>query len=208
MEKLKELLGEDLYKQVTEKLGDKKVFVDDGNYIPKQRFDEVNNEKKELQLQIRDRDKQLEELMEQAQDNQKLRNKIAELQQTNDEVKNEYEQKIREQRFNFSLEQALVRLQAKNVKAAKALVDTEKISIDDNGNLIGFEEQIKQIKEENDYLFGPDLKGNRPDDTQQTPPAVKNNPWKKESLNLTEQGRILKEDPKLAERLKSEAGVK
>ena len=208
MEKLKELLGEELFNQVKEKLGDKKVFVDDGNYIPKQRFDEVNNEKKELQQQLKERDSQLEELKKQAQDSQELQNKISELQQTNDEVKNQYEQKMKEQKFNFALEQELMKAQAKNVKAAKALVDTEKISIDDNGNLIGFEEQLKQVKEENDYLFGPELKGNRPDDTQQTPPVVKNNPWKKESSNLTEQGRILKEDPKLAERLKSEAGVK
>ena len=33
------------------------------------------------------------------------------------------------------------------------------------------------------------------------------NPWKKESLNLTLQGRILKENPTLAARLKEEAGI-
>jgi len=208
MEKLKELLGEELYKQLEEKLGDKKVFIDDGNYIPKQRFDEVNNEKKELQNQLKERDGQLEELRKNSQDSKELQDKIQELQQANEETKSQYEQKIKEQKFNFALEQDLMKSQAKNVKAAKALVDTEKVSLDDDGNLIGLDEQLKQIKEENDYLFGPDLRGNRTDDTQSTPPAVKNNPWKKESLNLTEQGRILKEDPKLAERLKSEAGVK
>lgn len=43
---LKELLGEELYSQVTEKLGDKKIMVDDGNFIPKSIFDQVNTEKK------------------------------------------------------------------------------------------------------------------------------------------------------------------
>lgn len=34
------------------------------------------------------------------------------------------------------------------------------------------------------------------------------NPWKKETFNLTEQGRIFKANPSLAERLKTEAGKK
>jgi len=34
---------------------------------------------------------------------------------------------------------------------------------------------------------------------------VEKNPWAKETLNLTEQARILKEDPQLAAKLKSEA---
>lgn len=43
---LKELLGEDLYNQVVEKAGDKKLaVVNDGNWFPKEKFDEVNNTK-------------------------------------------------------------------------------------------------------------------------------------------------------------------
>ena len=34
---------------------------------------------------------------------------------------------------------------------------------------------------------------------------VKYNPWAKETLNLTEQAQIIKEDPQLAAKLKSEA---
>lgn len=41
------------------------------------------------------------------------------------------------------------------------------------------------------------------------PPKVvgKDNPWSQEGFNLTEQGRILRTDPKLAEKLKTAAGV-
>lgn len=35
---------------------------------------------------------------------------------------------------------------------------------------------------------------------------VANNPWKEETMNITEQGRIMKENPDLAKRLASEAG--
>lgn len=50
---LKELLGEELYNQVTEKVGDNKIaIVSDGNWIPKDKFDEKNNELKGLQGQL------------------------------------------------------------------------------------------------------------------------------------------------------------
>ena len=67
---LKELLGEELYSQVTEKLGDKKIMVDDGNFIPKSRFDQVNQAKKELEVQLKDRDTQLADLSKNNKDNE------------------------------------------------------------------------------------------------------------------------------------------
>ena len=46
---MKELLGEELYNQVKEKIGDKEMFINDGSYIPKKKFDDlmdmINNKK-------------------------------------------------------------------------------------------------------------------------------------------------------------------
>ena len=58
---LKQLVGEDVYKQHIEpKLGaEKKYFFGEGEFIPKGRFDEVNNQVKDLKTQITERDKQL-----------------------------------------------------------------------------------------------------------------------------------------------------
>jgi hypothetical protein len=47
----------------------------------------------------------------------------------------------------------------------------------------------------------------RPDEKKPDDEGDKN-PWKKDSLNFTEQGRITREDPEKAKRLKAEAGVK
>lgn len=52
------------------------------------------------------------------------------------------------------------------------------------------------------------LKGNTPGGSgsgRQTGPT---NPWKKETFNLTEQGRIIRENPELAKQLKAAAGIK
>ena len=48
-DKLKELFGEELYTQIKEKAGDVKIMVDDGNFVPKSRFDEVNEKRKTLE---------------------------------------------------------------------------------------------------------------------------------------------------------------
>ncbi len=44
---VREALGEELYARVTDKLGGKKVIVDDGRFIPKHRFDCINISLKE-----------------------------------------------------------------------------------------------------------------------------------------------------------------
>lgn len=205
MDKLKKLLGEELFEQVTEKLGETKLMIDDGNFIPKARFDQVNGEKNEFKEQLSDRDNQLTELKKQVKDNQELTEKITELQEQNKKTAEDYEQKLTEQRFDFALDKALAKAGAKSTKAVKALLDLEKVKLDGE-NLIGLEDQVKMVQEEHDYLFGgTELKGRTPNKTGETPPPA-DNPWKKESLNLTKQGQILREDPELAERLQKAAG--
>lgn len=50
---LKEILGEELFKQVEEKLGDKKIAItNDGSWIPKSKFDEIIKEKNEYKKQL------------------------------------------------------------------------------------------------------------------------------------------------------------
>lgn len=204
---LKELLGEELFNQVSEKLGDNKIdIVSNGNWIPKSKFDEVNQEKKELKTQLEQRDNQLKELKIKAIGNEELTTKIAELESLNNQTKEEYETKIATLRKETSIELYLKDQQARNIKAVKALLDLDKVSIDGD-NLIGLEEQLKSLKESDSYLFGEDtIRGRDPNkDTIVVDPQYKNNPWKKETFNLTEQAEIYKEDPVLAEKLKEAA---
>jgi len=164
----------------------------------------VNEQKNQYKDMLEERDKQLKELKKKARDSEELTAQIEELQQTNEKTVNEYETKLKEQSFSFALEKEISKYEAKNVRAVKALLDTEKIKYEDN-KLFGVEEQLKELKESEPYLFGADLKGREPHQTKQTPPP-QNNPWAKDTFNLTEQGRILKEDPELAGRLKAAAG--
>lgn len=175
-------------------------------YVPIERFNEVNEEKKELKTQIEDRDKQLKELKIKAAGNEELTTKITELETLNNQTKEEYETKIVALRKETSIELKLKDEKAKNIKAVKALLDLEKVSLDGD-NLIGLDEQLKALKEKESYLFGEDtIKGrgaNPPGDP--VGDDYKKNPWGKEHFNLTEQGRIYREDPELAAKLKAAA---
>ena len=152
---LKELLGEELYSQVTEKLGDKKIMVDDGNFIPKSRFDQVNQSKKELEVQLKDRDTQLAELSKNNKDNENLLNQIKDLQALNKQTTADYENKINQIQFDYALDGALTNAKSKNNKALKALLDMNSIKYQE-GKFEGLQEQIEALQKDASYLFDLD----------------------------------------------------
>lgn len=203
LEQLKELgLDEEIAKKILEAY--KEAIKD--KYVPIERFNEVNEEKKELKNQLEDRDKQLQELKVKAAGNEELTAKITELEELNKQTKEEYENKIAALRKETAIELALKDAKAKNIKAVKALLDLEKISLDGD-KIIGLDEQLEGLKESDPYLFGQDkLSGRDPKPpTDPVPNEYKKNPWSKEHFNLTEQGRIYRENPELAAKLKAAA---
>lgn len=204
---LKDLLGEELYNQVKEKVGDKELIINDGSYVPKAKFDEKNEQAKEYKRQLEERDQQLEGLKKKAKDSEELQATIKELQEKNEKTVADYEAKVQELQFNHALDGALTGAKAKNPKAVKALLDTEKIKFED-GKLYGLDEQLKALQESDGYLFGDDPPAKGGDDFSKGNPGNQANPWKKDTFNLTEQGKILRQNPTLAEKLMREAGVK
>lgn len=154
MEWLKEL------KELLEKLGlsekyeDIKKGVEQAykDYIPKSRFDEVNEQKKEYKKMLEERDKQLKDLSEKAKGNEELQNKIKELEEANKKSADEYEKKIKEQAFNFALENSLRDNKAKNIKAVMALLDLDEIK-QDGDKLLGLDTQLEKLRDSDPYLF-------------------------------------------------------
>jgi hypothetical protein len=77
-----------------------------------------------------------------------------------EQQKAEYEERIEELKLDFELETGLLKAGAKNVTAVAALIDREKVSIGENGELCGLDEQIKALKksEETAFLFKDEQK--------------------------------------------------
>jgi len=165
---LKELLGEELFEQVNEKLDDDtKLIVNDGNYIPKEKFDEKSEKVAALEKQISQRDEQIEQLKEDTNASEELKSKIEELQEKNEKTQTELQEKLEQQRLDSEIDKALLKRKARNPKAVKALLDMDKIEATDDG-INGLDKQLETLEESDEYLFelennsssaGDDFKG-------------------------------------------------
>ena len=82
--------------------------------------------------------------------------------------------------------------------------DLDKIDYDSKGNLVGLSDRIKALQESKTYLFDEEKVDNTNIPSKGT---TGKNPWKNDSFNLTEQGRLLRDDPAKARSLAAEAGI-
>lgn len=124
-----------------------------GKYIPKERFDEINTKKQQLETSVAERDKQLEDLKKSTGDVEALKTQIQTLQNDNKTKEEAYKIELSNLKKNNALELALTGAKVKNNKAIKALLDGEKIKLKDDGTLEGLSEQLEAIKKSDAYLF-------------------------------------------------------
>jgi len=175
-------------------------------FIPKDKYNEVAEAKKKLEADLQARDTQLEQLKQAAGNSEELKAQIEQLQAENQKAAEEWQAKMAQMQLDFAIEKALAAAKAKNPKAVKALLDMENVKLDGD-KLLGLDDQLKAIQQSDPYLFGETGKVG----SGTNPPGVGNpevNPWKSETFNLTLQGKILREDPAKAARMKAEAGIK
>ncbi len=176
------------------------------HFIPKDKYNEVAEAKKKLEADLQERDNQLEQLKNAAGNSEELKAQIEQLQAENKKAAEEWQAKMAQMQLDFAIEKALAAAKAKNAKAVKALLDMEKVKLDGE-QLLGLDDQLKALQQSDPYLFGDSGKVG----SGTNPPGAGNpevNPWKPETFNLTLQGKILREDPAKATRMKAEAGIK
>lgn len=118
------------------------------------RFNEVNETKKQLEKDVKERDKQLEELKKNNKDNEELKSQITALQESNKKAEEAYQAEISKIKLDNAVNNALNSAKAKNIKAVKALLNLENVKFE-NDILTGLEEQLKvlQSAEDSKFLF-------------------------------------------------------
>ena len=109
----------------------------------------------DLQNQIGDRDKQLKKLEKATGDNQELAQEIDKLRKENEQRSKDFQVKIAEQAKDFAIGNALRDAGAKNVKATRALLDMDKVSVGEDGQLFGIADQLEELQKTDAYLFTP-----------------------------------------------------
>jgi hypothetical protein len=151
-------------------------------FIPKTRFDEVNESKKQLEKDVASRDVQLETLKNSTGDVEVLKKSITDLQTQNATDKANHEALMKKFQIDNAVEKALTGAKAKNIKAVKALLDLEKAELDGE-NIKGLEDQLKKLQEGEDSKFLFDItpgkqqfKGFKPGESNDKKPGTETQP--------------------------------
>ena len=112
---------------------------------------------------------------------------------------------MKELRINDAIKLAIVD-KAQDVDIVSSLFDKAKLILGDDGKITGLDEQLKELQKNKAFLFkqaGPNPKY----DPKGGPVHPSTNPFAKDTFNLTEQGRLLRENPEQAKAFAQAAGV-
>lgn len=138
------------------------VLKEVGNtHVTLTRFNEVNEAKKRLEVDLKDRDKQLVEISKNNKDNTDLQSQIQALQDANKLAIENHNNELSRIKLENALDMALAGAKGRNPKAIKALLDMDKIKVDEEG-LKGLEEQLASLKSNESYLFETEAKTEQP----------------------------------------------
>lgn len=216
--KLEELLGDDLYKQVKEKIdaananeADKLKHIryadlSEGEYVSKSKYDTVVAEKENLTGQVKTLNTTIDDLKKNNADNETLQTTITELKEKLTKQQTESEGIAK----TYALKEQLTK---QGVLDPDYLIykagGLDKFNFDKEGKPIGVEEALKPYREDTtmEHLFKQE-----PKKPPYTPGGGDGgggtkNPFAKETFNLTEQGRLLRENPAQARELAASAGI-
>ncbi|HGF7629304.1 TPA: phage scaffolding protein [Enterococcus faecium] len=107
----------------------------------------------QYQEQLEKNQNELNDFKANAKGNEDLTKQLEDLQSKFDETKTSSEQQIADLKKSSAIDLALTQAGAKNIKAAKALLDSESLELTDEG-LKGLDDQLAALKESDGYLFG------------------------------------------------------
>lgn len=136
---------------------------------------QLTTERDALKQRATDSDKQLNELKAAHKDDKDFQAEIDKLKADNKAKDDAASKQLKETQLNYQTELALVKAGALNTKAASALIDKDKLSLDEKGNVTGLDEQLKALKSDDSSKFL--FKAEEAPKPQNTPPiTVPGNP--------------------------------
>lgn len=122
------------------------------DYVPKERFNEVDKTRKTLEESVKGYEQQLEAVKTAAGDNESLKQKISELQEQNKQKDEEYKTQLNDLRMTNAIKLA-VSADAQDSDLVAGLIDKEKLILGEDGTVTGLDEQVKALRENKAFLF-------------------------------------------------------
>lgn len=129
-----------------------KIMAENGKDIEKYKTlaETKEAELKQIKQQLEEANAQIEKFKDM--DIESIKAAAEDYKQKYEKAKEEAQREIEQIKFNYAIEKALTNAKARNVKAVKALLDLENLQLADD-KILGLDEQLERIKEENDFLF-------------------------------------------------------
>lgn len=157
-----------------------KIMAENGNDVntAKADYDSLKQQLDAANMQIQERDIQLETLKNSTGDMEALKQQIASLQSDNQATKEKYEAAMKDLKLSTAIKLALGD-SAQDADLVAGLFDKSKLIMSDDGKITGLDEQMKALKKEKEFLFKeekapqPQIKGGKPAEGKGTPPADK-----------------------------------
>lgn len=157
----------------------------DGQFVPKHRFDEVNNELKTTREQLADRDKQIDGLKKFQGDSEQLAERIKELEKANADKDSQHKEVLLAERKRNAVKLELMGDDSgkpHDVDMVMGLFDLDKVVFDEATGKItdGYTDQLAAIRQDKAFLFsskpagtpqGWKPKGSKPQDGDGVPPV-------------------------------------
>lgn len=126
-------------------------------YVKKESFDQMEQEKKQLEISAADYKKQLETLKETAGNNEELTKQIAGFQEQIKQKEIEYQNEIKDLKLTNAIKMSIAST-AQDGDLVAGLIDRAKLILGDDGKVTGLDEQVKALKESKPFLFKPEQK--------------------------------------------------
>lgn len=133
------------------------VMASHGNTVNElnSQINELTQQSNEYKSQLDQNQAQLDKFKDGVNDNDELKQQVTDLQSQLDQNKSDSEQKIAGIKKDSAIDLSLTQAGAKNIKAAKALLDSDSLELSDDG-VKGLDDQLKGLKESDSYLFKED----------------------------------------------------
>lgn len=171
MEWLKSILGDSLYSQVAEKLGDKKILPSDGSYIPKSKYDEINEKNKLLSSKITEYESNSKNVEDLLKNNNELKTQFETLKNESVKAIELKDKELLNLTKTTILKEELSKSGAVYPELLLKLVDLDKVTLKDNKIFDGF--NLDELKTSYKDMFpSARIEGNPPNQGNTPPPKI------------------------------------
>ena len=157
MKKLVDIVGKEVYEELSDDIkkeyAEKELIINDGTYIPKAKFDSLNETKKDLENQLKETNDKVQELSKV--DTEELKQQIEDLQKKYEEDTKALNSKYEAREYDIKLNDYTKDLKFSSNSARKSFMNDlkEKELKFEDDKLVGFDDFVNSYKESDPSAF-------------------------------------------------------